>query len=73
MCIHLTQVRGAVEAMWGRPPAAGTLAGLPECGRGRPSQSRGTTPPSRCQSDYLSQVDSPFAQFAPASMRFHSG
>ena len=40
-------------------PAAGPLAGLPAGGRGRPPRSRGTAPPSRCQSDYLSQADTP--------------
>jgi len=39
------------------------LAGLPAGGRGRPLRSRGTAPPSRCESDYLSQVDIPLQQF----------
>src|ERR1019366_6932035 len=43
-------------------PAAGPLAGLPAGGLGRPPRSRGTAPPSRCQSDYLSQADTPLAE-----------
>jgi hypothetical protein len=41
-------------------PAAGPLAGPPAGGRGRPPRSRGTAPPGRCQSDYLSQAHTQF-------------
>src|ERR1035441_3440231 len=50
---------GAGALARGRP-----LAGLPAGGRGRPPRSRGTAPPSRCQSDYLSQADTPHVEFS---------
>src|ERR1017187_8697479 len=61
--ICLTQVARVLWSDVGRAPspAAGPLAGLPA--GGRPPRSRGTTPPSRCQSDYLSQADTPHNLF----------
>src|ERR1017187_3611553 len=57
--ICLTQVARVLWSDVGRAPspAAGPLAGLPV--GGRPPRSRGTAPPSRCQSDYLGQADTP--------------
>src|ERR1035441_6730591 len=48
-----------------RPPAR-RRGGLPAGGRGRPPRSRGTAPPNRCQSDYLSQADTPLPLFCYA-------
>src|ERR1017187_8049652 len=61
--ICLTQVARVLWSDVGRAPspAAGPLAGFPA--GGLPRRSGGTPPPSRCQSDYLSQADTPHNLF----------